>query len=39
VDASADAFNETVVSVLDAANEVGMQKIRMAFPSGSSGDD
>lgn len=39
VDASADAFNETVVAVLDAANEVGMQKIRMAFPKGSSGDE
>ena len=36
VDASEEAFNETVVFVLDAANDVGMQKIRMTFPKNSS---
>lgn len=39
VDASAEAFNETVVAVLDAASEAEVQKIRMAFPKGSSGDE
>lgn len=37
VDASENAFNETVVFVLDAANEVGMQRIRMTFPKAAPG--
>jgi biopolymer transport protein ExbD len=36
--ASANATHRTVVAVIDAANEVGMQRIRMAAP-GRSGND
>lgn len=32
--ASAGAFHETVIAVIDAANEVGMQKIRLATHGG-----
>lgn len=33
VRASGDAFHETVVAVFDAANEVGVQRIRLANPT------
>ena len=36
LDAHSDAFHETVVTVIDAANEVGMQKIRLATRAESS---
>ncbi len=36
LDADPDAFHETVVTVIDAANEVGMQKIRLATRAESS---
>lgn len=35
VEADAEAFNETVVTVIDAANQVGMQQIRIATSGGS----
>ncbi len=39
VDASGEAFNVTVVEVLDAAREVGMQRIRMSFPRSAEAGD
>jgi biopolymer transport protein ExbD len=34
IDAHADAFHETVIHIIDAANAVGMQKIRLASRGG-----
>ncbi len=38
INANEDSFHETIVAVYDAANEVGMQKIRLVTVSGS-GDE
>lgn len=39
VRAAGDAYHETVVAVFDAANEVGVQRIRLANPTASGGGE